>query len=57
VFETRVLRKKVGPQTGKVTGEWRKLREFMICTNYYPVGLIKKIKLSVNTQRDGNPPD
>jgi hypothetical protein len=34
VFENRVLRRIFGPKRDEVTGEWRKLRNFIICT--YP---------------------
>jgi dolichol kinase len=32
VFENRVLRKISGPKRDEVTGEWRKLHNFVICT-------------------------
>jgi hypothetical protein len=32
-FENRVLRRIFGPKRDDVTGEWRKLRSFIICTH------------------------
>jgi len=34
VFENRVLRKKLGPKTNEVTGEWRKLRNEELYDQY-----------------------
>jgi hypothetical protein len=33
MFDKRVLRRISGPKIDEVTGEWRKLRSFIICTH------------------------
>jgi hypothetical protein len=34
VFDNRVLRRVFGPKRDKVTEEWRRLRNLMICTHH-----------------------